>query len=151
MQYTDQLIRTYDSKPFQEAFRAYFAELGVQVTNWDGLFAQMTDDGDPTLLRTDDAGQVIGFIQFTTIHMTSWFFEARPGFVREFWVAPAHRGQGHGTALLAQAEQWFRQQGLGPMILTTDTAEAFYLHRGYRREKDVVARNRAPVYVKALE
>jgi len=151
MQYTDKLIRTYDSLAFQEAFRAYFAELGVHVTNWDGLFAQMTDDGDPTILRTDDAGKVIGFIQFATICMTSSFFEARPGFVKEFWVSPAHRGQGHGTALLAQAEEWFRRQGLGPMMLTTDTAEAFYLHRGYRRERDVVARNRAPVYVKALE
>ncbi len=151
MQYTDQLIRSYDNKAFQEAFRAYFAELGVQVTNWDGLFAQMTDDGDPTLLRVDETGGVIGFIQFARISMTSSFFEARLGFVKEFWVSPAHRGQGHGTVLLAQAEQWFRHQGLSPMILTTDTAEAFYLHRGYRRERDIVARNRAPVYVKPLE
>ena len=34
------------------------------------------------------------------------------------------------------------------MILTTDTAEGFYIKHGYRRDEGIVAKNRCPVYVK---
>ncbi|MBQ7865398.1 MAG: hypothetical protein IJ350_03435, partial [Clostridia bacterium] len=70
----DKLIREYNDQAFQTAFRAYFMEMGIQVSNWEGLFAQMTDEGDPTILRMDESGQVIGFIMFSRIEMTSWFF-----------------------------------------------------------------------------
>ena len=146
--YTDEFIRDYDYMDFQKAFKAYFAELGIQVTNWDGLFRQMTDEGVPAIVRRDEQGKIIGFVQFSRIEMTCWFFEDRYGFVQEFWIAPEHRGQGHGTALLRQAEEWFEKQGVHKMILTTDTAEAFYLRHGYRRDEHVVAKNRSPVYVK---
>lgn len=146
--YTDKLIRDYSDIRFQTAFRAYFEELGGRVSNWQGLFAGMTDEGEPTILRVDESGNVIGFIQFTRLIMTSWFFEDRYGFIREFWVAPQYRGKGHGSALLQQAEAWFGKQGITRMILTTDTAAAFYMHRGYRLNESVVAKNRAPVYIK---
>lgn len=146
--YTDKIIRDYDDQAFQRAFRAYFAEMGIQVSNWEGLFVQMTDEGDPTMLRVDESGAVMGFIQLSRIEMTSWFFEDRYGFIREFWVAPEHRNQGHGAALLAQAEAFFAKQGVTKMILTTDTAGPFYIKHGYRRDDGIVAKNHAPVYVK---
>ena len=146
--YTNQLIRDYNDADFQEAFKAYFAELGVQVTNWEGLFEQMTDEGVPAIVRRDEQGAMVGFIQFGRIDMTSWFFEDRYGFIREFWVAPECRGKGQGSALLEQAEAFFRKQGVVKMILTTETAAEFYLKRGYRRDEAVVAKNRNPVYVK---
>ena len=144
----DKLIREYNDQAFQTAFRAYFMEMGIQVSNWEGLFAQMTDEGDPTILRMDESGQVIGFIMFSRIEMTSWFFEDRYGFIREFWVAPEQRNKGIGAELLAQAEAFFARQGIHKMILTSDTAERFYLKHGYRREDGMVAKNKTPVYVK---
>lgn len=150
MEYKDQIIRDYSGQAFQAAFRAYFDEMGGQVSNWDGLFAQMTDEGEPTVIRMDENGRVIGFIQFCRIEMTCWFFEDRCGFIREFWIAPEHRGRGHGTALLAQAEGWFRRQGIARMLLTTDTAEGFYMLHGYHRDESMVAKNRSPVYVKVI-
>lgn len=151
MKYTNLLIRDYSDPAFQKAFRQYFQELGVSVSNWDGLFAQMTDDGCACFIRRDEADRIIGFIQFSKLSMTSWFFEDRCGFVQEFWVAPECRRQGHGAALLAQTEEWFRRQGICRMILTTDTAEKFYLRHGYRRDVSIVAKNRAPVFVKEME
>ena len=148
MMYTDQFIRDYNHVDFQNAFRAYFTELGIQVTDWNGLFQQMTDEGVPAIVRKNEKGMVIGFIQFSRIEMTSWFFEERYGFIQEFWIAPEFRGRGHGTSLLKQAEGWFEKQGVRKMILTTDTAEAFYVRRGYRRANGVAAKNRSPVYVK---
>ncbi|MBQ8313931.1 MAG: GNAT family N-acetyltransferase [Clostridia bacterium] len=144
----DKLIREYNDQAFQQAFRAYFTEMGIQVSNWEGLFAGMTDEGVPTLLREDESGQVIGFIMFSRIEMTSWFFEDRYGFIREFWVAPEQRNKGIGAELLAQAEAFFARQGIHKMILTSDTAERFYLKHGYRREDGMVAKNKTPVYVK---
>lgn len=151
MDNTNSLIRDYSHSAFQTVFHRYFDEMGIAVNNWPGLFDQMTDDAEPTFLRKDENGRIIGFIQFTKIIMTSWFFEDRCGFIREFWVDPSCRSQGHGTALLNAAENWLRKQGLCRVLLTTDTAEVFYLRHGYLREESMIARNNAPVYVKLLE
>ncbi len=144
------LITRYDSETFQTAFRAYFAELGVQVTNWPGLFDEMTGDHEPTLLRVDDTGRVIGFIMFAKTVMTSGFFEADCGFIREFWVDAEHRNKGVGSELLARAEAWLHESGCRFALLTTDTAVDFYGKRGWRREAGIRAKNQDDVYVKRL-
>lgn len=149
--YVNELTRDYQSPAFQQAFRSYADEMGIRVSNWEGLFSGMTDEGLPTLIRKDAAGQVIGFVQFSRLIMTSWFIEDRYGFIQEFWVHPGHRGRGHGADLLAQAEQHFRRQGICKMILTTDSAEGFYMKQGYRRDADMAAKNRSHVFVKILE
>ena len=144
----DKLIREYNDQAFQTAFRSYFMEMDIQVSNWEGLFAEMTDEGVATILREDEKGQVVGFIMVSRIEMTSWFFEDRYGFIREFWVAPEYRNRGIGAELLAQAEAFFARQGIHKMILTSDTAEGFYRKHGYRRDEGIMAKNKAPVYVK---
>ena len=151
MNYTDTLINTYDDAAFQSAFRQYFGELGCRVTNWDGLFREMSAAGtDYAWQRRDESGEVVGFIQFTTLEMKSWFFTAQCGFIREFWVKPGLRGQGQGSALLQRAESWLRDQGCAYAILTTDTAPDFYLKRGYTLQKGVRAKNKDDVYIKPL-
>ncbi len=147
---SDTIITTYEHPGFQAAFRAYFGELGVTLKDWDGLFAEMTASAEPTLLRTDETGHVIGFILFAELDMTSWFFTAKCGFIREFWVDEAFRGQGHGTALLAQAEDELRRRGCFAALLTTDTAADFYRHRGWTHEARIQAKNRDDVYTKLL-
>lgn len=176
MKYLDTLISQFDDAAFQTAFRAYFGELGCQVTNWDGLFAEMGKKGrdaswarrdgtgtvvsfaawmnaaeqDFAWVRKDEAGAVAGFIQFTAMDMQSWFFSVKCGFIREFWVAPALRRQGHGTALLRMAEEWLASQGCTYAMLTTDTAPLFYQRHGYTLHREINARNQADVYVKPL-
>lgn len=148
--YVNELTRDYQSPAFQQAFRSYADEMGIRVSNWEGLFCGMTDEGIPAIVRKDAAGQVIGFIQFSRMIMTSWFFEDRYGFIQEFWVHPAHRRKGYGAELLAQAESHFRKQGICKMILTTDNADGFYLRHGYRHDEDMVAKNGSKVYIKIL-
>ena len=177
MQYTDRLINTYDDPAFQTAFRRYVGELGVKVTNWAGLFAGMgekcreytwthrdetgrvtsftawmnEDDQDHSWVRKDENGEAIGFIQFTTMDMGSWFFRARCGFIREFWIREELRRQGHGSALLRQAEDWLREQGCLCVLLTTDTAPGFYEKQGYTRQTGIEARNKDAVFTKMLK
>ncbi len=176
MTYTDTLINEYTDAAFQTAFRTYFGELGCRVTNWDGLFASMNDqhreytwsqrddagrvtsftawmnenDQDYAWTRRDESGAVVGFIQFTTMDMSSWFFKAKCGFIREFWIREDLRHQGHGTELLQKAEDWLKEQGCLCILLTTDTAPDFYEKHGYHHEPGIQARNKDNVFVKRL-
>ena len=151
MNYMDRHITAFSDPAFRTAFRRYFGELGLQVKDWDGLFGEMDAEGDnAAFLRTDEEGAVLGFIQFRPTPFTSWFFEETCGFIREFWVAPEVRGRGHGSALLALAEGYFREEGMYTAILTTDTAAGFYEGRGYVRAPGCRAKNGDPVFVKRL-
>jgi GNAT superfamily N-acetyltransferase len=63
--------------------------------------------------------------------MTHW----RWLYVRHFWVAPARRAQGLGTALMAEVERAARERGcVGVYLDTFDEGPArFYERLGFRR------------------
>ena len=177
MIYTIQHTTDFNDAAFQQAFRTYFGELGCRITNWEGLFAAMGETGreytwthrgdagrvtrfvsgisaeerDHALTLRDETGEVVGFIQFTTIHLDSWFFTAKCGFIREFWLRSDLRCQGHGTKLLRQAEEWLREQGCLCVFLTTVTAPDFYRKNGYTQQVKIEARNTEPVFTKKLK
>jgi hypothetical protein len=63
MTYHDEMTHDYADPALQAAFRAYFAELGCRVTNWEGLFTGMSEAGrDYTWTLRDEAGQVTFFM-----------------------------------------------------------------------------------------
>lgn len=145
------LISDFSDPLFQLAFKTYFTELGISVRDWDGLFREMNDDGgNKAFIETAGDGDIIGFILFKPTKFTSWFFEAICGFIREFWVAEAYRDMGHGAGLLRLAEGYFREHGMYTSILTTDTAERFYLKHGYQKALGCKAKNNDAVFVKHL-
>ncbi len=176
MIYTTQYTCDFTDASFQAAFRTYFGELGCRVTNWDGLFAAMGETGreytwthrdntgrvtrfvsgvdadecDHAFTLRDEAGKVVGFIQFTAMHLDSWFFNAKCGFIREFWIRADLRRQRHGSALLRQAEDWLRKQGCLCVLLTTVTAPGFYCKHGYTHQEGIEARNKEAVFIKML-
>lgn len=153
MMYTDTLMTDMTDAALQQAFRAYYGELGVQVTNWEGLFEEISASPDCLFVRRDGEGRVIGFLLFAMLDAATagrGFYKARLGCVEEFWIAPEFRRKGHGTALLRLAEKHFAQLGCGYAILTTDTAPHFYEAQGYRLQKGIAAKNRADVYLKPL-
>lgn len=149
----DTLLTEFRDEGFRRSFRAYFHELGISVSDWEGLFQEMDSDGRGNLcwLRLAENGEPVGFLQFCPMELTGWFFTGSFGFIREFWVAPEYRGQGHGTALLGLAEGYMRERGMRAAILTTDTAPEFYLSHGYRPAPEFEARNGDEVFVKTLE
>ena len=149
--HTDALITDFTDAAFKRCFRQYFAELGIEVRDWDGLFEEMNaDSGNEAYIRTDANGNVIGFIQFIPIRFTSWFFEEVCGFLREFWISPEYRAKGHGAELLALAEKRFADNGIYTAILTTETAERFYSAHGYVKAAGCKAKNNDPVLIKRL-
>ena len=149
------MITDFTDPVFQAAFKQYFAELGINVKDWDGLFQEMNAEvggkKNVAYVRTATDGSAIGFIQFVPIQFTSWFFEETLGFIREFWVAEAFRGRGHGSELLTLAENCFLECGICTAILTTDTAGRFYERHGYVRACGCRAKNKDEVFVKRLK
>lgn len=149
--YTTVLISDFSDPLFHSAFKTYFKELDISVKDWDSLFREMNDEGDNrAFVQTAKDGSIVGFIEFSPIKFTSWFFEETCGFIREFWVSETYRNAGHGTELLRLAEDYFMGHGMYTSILTTDTAERFYLKRGYRRARGCKAKNKDAVFVKRL-
>lgn len=148
---TCNLITDFSSAIFQDAFRRYFAELDIHVTDWEALFKEMNDEGNNSaFVRTTKDGEIIGFIQFKPITFTSWFFEETCGFIREFWVADGYRNCGHGSALIRLTEKYFYDNGMFTSILTTDTAHRFYERHGYLKAPGCKAKNQDDVYSKRL-
>lgn len=153
MMYSDTLMTDMTDVSLQAAFRAYYGELGVQVTNSAGLFEEIGASPDCLFVRRDGEGRVIGFLLFAMMDASSagrGFFTTRLGCVEEFWVAAEHRRQGHGAALLRLTEEHFVEMGCAYAILTTDTAARFYERHGYRLQRGIAAKNKADVYVKPL-
>lgn len=145
------LIENFEDRAFQEGFRLYFRELGIDVKDWAGLFREMNGDGrgNKAYLRMD-GDRTVGFLQFCEMECAGWFMTKTLGFVREFWIAPEYRGQGHGSELLGLTEKYFKERGVTTVALTTDTAPGFYSRHGYRHDPGFTAKNGDPVYIKHL-
>jgi ribosomal protein S18 acetylase RimI-like enzyme len=98
-------------------------------------------------LRDDDGmivGGLIGELKWEWLH------------VDLLWIDDAHRGQGHGEALVAMAEQAARDHGASGVYLSTMSIQApdFYPKLGYsefaRMDNYPVAGHRIHHFVKAL-
>ncbi|MBR4082517.1 MAG: GNAT family N-acetyltransferase [Clostridia bacterium] len=134
----------------RQAFRDYFAELGVTVRDWDSLFDEIDRSGRKFLVRRDEQAQITGFLLFLQREMTCGFYTTDVGCIEELYVVPARRQRGHGQSLLAAAETRFRADGCGYMLLTSDDAGAFYARCGYHPAPRIRAKNGDPVFVKPL-
>jgi aminoglycoside 6'-N-acetyltransferase I len=68
----------------------------------------------------ESAGAVVGFVEVGQRSHADGCDASRPvGFIEGWFVAPTHRGQGIGRALIAAAESWSRDQGC--LELASDT------------------------------
>ena len=84
----DILISDFSNVAFQNAFKKYFKEFGVEIKNWDALFKELTEESkNKAYVRLDENGTSVGFILFKIIQLSDGFFEENLGFIREFWIA----------------------------------------------------------------
>ena len=62
----DILLSDHTDPRFTAAFQLYFAELGITVRDWDGLFREMNGTPDTyAFLRLNESGETVGFLQFS--------------------------------------------------------------------------------------
>lgn len=148
----DLFITDFSNPIFQNIFKEYFAELGIEVKDWEGLFSEMNtqNGGNCAYIRTCD-NEPIGFIQFTAVTLENWFLKERLGFIREFWVAEKFRKQGHGDEMLSLAEKYFKDNNICRTVLTAEEKERqFYLNRGYGTDPNIEVKNQIEVFAKSL-
>lgn len=149
MQIQIKKIVDFSEPLFQAALNRYFNELEIAVTDWNGLWEEM-NSGENTAYLALENDRAIGFLQFTEIKLSSWFFTQKLGFIREFWVDKDHRSMGIGMQLLELTEKYFLENGLSQAILTTESANEFYTKRGYVKTGAIKAANLQSIYVKEL-
>jgi GNAT superfamily N-acetyltransferase len=96
--------------------------------------AMLLDNDRGCILVAEEAGQVIGMCTGQLVISTA---EGGPSvLVEDMVVAPAHRGQGTGRALMKAMAGWALEQGATRLQLLADKnnppALAFYEHLGWR-------------------
>lgn len=145
------LLSDFTDLRFRTAFQAYFSELNISVKDWEGLFREMNEEGNNLAYLLLTEGRALGFLQFQITSFSNWFFEEPFGFIREFWVDPAYRRQGHGKSLLHSAETYFLEHGVFRSVLTPDDgAVAFYLANGYEKAPGIRPKNKMDVFIRTL-
>jgi GNAT superfamily N-acetyltransferase len=97
-------------------------------------------------LVADGEGELVGTLQLNQRYST---WETAPyGYVEDFCVAPARRGEGIGRLLLAQVERWARERGWVRVDLDVSTSLTgtlrFYERCGYRNTGSVLYRRELP-------
>jgi GNAT superfamily N-acetyltransferase len=110
-----------DGDPFDAgASRAAFAAL-LAESSWGRV------------LVAEEDGTAVGYVALTLGF--SLEFGGHDAFVDDLYVAPAHRGRGFGTALLAACEETCRKLGVRALHLAvkpSNRAAVLYGRRGFR-------------------
>ena len=104
-------------------------DLGQLETEAHGILSSPTEY---CLLATKGSGEYIGFIEVSLRHTEHHTY----GYIEGWYVAPAHRKQGIGTALIDQAEQWLLHNLVEAIFSDTDQASypvslPAHAHSGY--------------------
>ncbi len=102
---------------------------------------------DPSLGRVlvlEEDGVPAGYLVLT--FGFSLEFSGRNALVDELYVAPGHRGHGHGTRALAAAEELCRELGIRAIHLVVErykeAAQALYLRAGFvAYERNVMSKS----------
>ena len=145
-----ELIEDFTLPNFRRAFKQYFKELGIEIDHDHKMFKSMTDDGGNYAFTLTIEADMVAFIQFRVDQLNHWFFSEKFLFIREFWVKENLRNKQLGSQLLERCEQYAKEQKLTKIILTSDTAEHFYLKHGFIIDGSMSAKNGDPVFVKFL-
>ena len=137
----DIFVENFESEPFMTAFKTYFCEISESERNWPMLFRQMNAEKDVTkAIMRFDGNTVVGFIMFCPIRLSCPFFTEEYGYIRELWVAPAHRRAGNGEQLMELVEQYFSDLGISQIMLKAEPqAEGFYRKLGYAESTAVIS------------
>jgi GNAT superfamily N-acetyltransferase len=144
-------VRTYQAED-QERLDACILELqnfertlepdrveGAQmvVRNREELLAMVRQNRGQLFVAEANA-EVVGFVAVRLEHEADTYLSTLVdyAYISDLVVLPSHRGQGYGAALLQQAEEWARQQGMKMLriqvLAKNQQATSIYLQAGFR-------------------
>ncbi|MEQ8232167.1 MAG: GNAT family N-acetyltransferase [Gammaproteobacteria bacterium] len=115
--------------PLVAAYHA-FEHIGLdEATRRSAVMQLLGDDRLGTLWLVHHGNELAGYVAICPGYSIE--FAGCDAFVDEFWIAPAHRGQGGGRAVLELVKQAARAQGIRALHLEVarDNARARRLYR----------------------
>jgi ribosomal protein S18 acetylase RimI-like enzyme len=114
-------------------FNAEFDEPRPPRTELAARIHELLDGGDTAIVLGGDGPDAIAVLRF---RLALWS-RAKECYLAELYVAPAHRGRGHGRALLQTAIELARAEGADYMDLGTSeddvAARKLYERFGFSR------------------
>ncbi|HSB44915.1 MAG TPA: GNAT family N-acetyltransferase [Nitrospira sp.] len=113
-----------------KAFGFHQGETATRVRTWikDGAYTVL-------LARQERVAEPVGFLALYESY--ALYAEGKFGTIPEFYVSPAHRSKGVGSALLLEAKRTGETRGWGRLEVTTpplpefDRTLAFYQRHGF--------------------
>lgn len=123
-----QLLHEIMAAMNDKVFDFHHDDTVVRARSWmkDGLY---------TVLLAHEGGEPLGFLALYESY--ALYTEGAYGTIPEFYVRPAHRSKGLGTALLEQARRlgqsrgWRRLEATTPPLPQFDRTLAFYQREGF--------------------
>lgn len=120
---------------FCALFKEYYDELDCGEDTDHLLDEYVLADFDAQLLKiaVAEEDEVCGFVIYQTDSIENeWCLREGMGTVRELYVRPRFRGKGCGGALLAYAEDRFKDGGVKRVyVLPADGTQGFFISAGY--------------------
>jgi GNAT superfamily N-acetyltransferase len=108
----------------------HFAMSSDALVRWMAMAEEMLDRDDAFLFKAEVQGTVSGFCLGWVAYNPPIYRISEIGFVSEVAVTRAAQRRGIGSALIAAARRWFREQGLAEFQLSTavwnSTARSFW-------------------------
>ena len=106
------------------------------------LDAMMLNPMTPTFVAERDGGRLCGFLEAGTRPYADGCDTSPVGYIEGWYVDENLRGRGIGRALVAEAEDWAREQGCREMAsdtaITNETGFKAHLALGYKEMERLV-------------
>lgn len=145
------LINDFTDLRFQRAFKLYFKELGIEVSDWKSLFDEMDQEHKNLCYMITKDHETIAFIQFCLEKSEHWFLPQEFAFIRELWVDENYRNKDLGSKLLNYVETYVLKHEIYEIILTSVPKSKFYVKNGYKENQSYKPKNEDTVYTKSLK
>lgn len=146
----------------EELILPYAAELDTHANRktpteflqkWVQSIIRIHGDLDRHLEFCYDGDTLVGFLYGKVDHPDhKGFIKVGWGYVMEFYVLPAHRRKGYGTAMYAYLESLFIKDGVTNLYLTSDpvTGRPFWMSLGFVPTGEYSPENKMEIYAKEL-
>lgn len=84
--------------------------------------AAASGESDLTVFIADQNGDAVGFLELSLRSYAEGCSGSPVPYIEGWFVAPAHRGEGYGAALVRAAEEWSRARGYDEIGSDTESA-----------------------------
>ena len=151
-----------ECQTFSELMAAYNQELDAHMqrqtptellAKWTASIIRMQGAKDRHLELCYEGNTPIGFLYGKIDHEDSRGFK-KPGYgyIMEFYVQPASRHKGYGTAMFQHLEDLFRKDGAANMYLTADpvTGVPFWTAMGFQKTDEISPENQQEIMERAV-